>query len=333
MAFVKALYVVLFVSLTSAVVLVVLLAAGVVHPKGEGHKHIERYKCNDYNDPGSALPLCPPPVDEKRLQQVAAREEQAARQARLAEQAALKQDHIRKQLAAAAKAAREAKEADEEEHREYLQTVAEEKKAEDERRRQEAAEMAARQRRREEQEKNAQEEEEARKAAAAGKVLQLPGESQECETATLGSVCFDHVDWAMNSGMSDHPAWYDGLTPQSTFEQFQALLHSRGEGKCPSPCSKKASPEPTLASAKPDAKQPRLAEKSCHTVFEGETCFKQVQWAKTVGIREHPEWYAASSLTASSSFEDFQEHIRSKNEIPCPKPCRLTRHFLQMSMA
>lgn len=60
------------------------------------------------------------------------------------------------------------------------------------------------------------------------------------------------------------------------------------------------------------------ADDSCHISIEGEKCHKHVVWAKSVGIRQHPEWYP--ELTLSSSFEEFQSHLHRKNHHGCPCP-------------
>jgi len=58
-----------------------------------------------------------------------------------------------------------------------------------------------------------------------------------CHTAVEGeSECYEHVDWAMRFGIYSHPDWYPGLSVTSSFVDFQAWLHSKGELGCPKPC-------------------------------------------------------------------------------------------------
>lgn len=57
----------------------------------------------------------------------------------------------------------------------------------------------------------------------------------------------------------------------------------------------------------------------CHNAQPGDACFREVNWARNVGIREHPEWYPA--LSASSSFEDFQAFVHSLGKANCSTPC------------
>jgi len=93
------------------------------------------------------------------------------------------------------------------------------------------------------------------------------------------------------------PGWYPNLTAESTFEDFQARLHIIGHDGCPQPCQHLA----------------------CRLAVEGETCFKEVQWARHQGIWEHPEYYP--DLTPESPFEAFQAHLHNINHGYCPEPC------------
>ena len=45
----------------------------------------------------------------------------------------------------------------------------------------------------------------------------------------------------------------------------------------------------------------------CKEAKQGSACWNEVQWAKTEGIRQHPEWYPG--LTANSPREHFQEVV------------------------
>jgi len=57
----------------------------------------------------------------------------------------------------------------------------------------------------------------------------------------------------------------------------------------------------------------------CHTTIKGERCFREVAWARNVGIRKHPEWYP--NLTENSSLVDFQLLIHDRIPGKCPIPC------------
>jgi len=61
----------------------------------------------------------------------------------------------------------------------------------------------------------------------------------------------------------------------------------------------------------------------CHTAVEGEPCYKDVRWAMTDGIINHPEWYSTScsTLTPDASFEEFQVCVYRINQTKCALPC------------
>lgn len=61
--------------------------------------------------------------------------------------------------------------------------------------------------------------------------------AETCHTATTGEPCFRHVIWAMTHGIHEKPHWYPGLSPSSSFGEFQAFLASRDlHAECPRPC-------------------------------------------------------------------------------------------------
>jgi len=59
---------------------------------------------------------------------------------------------------------------------------------------------------------------------------------QRCRAVQRGSLCDEAVRWAMNLGIALYPQWYPGLSKQSSFEEFQALLQQRPSTGCPPPC-------------------------------------------------------------------------------------------------
>merc|ERR1719254_50989 len=63
-----------------------------------------------------------------------------------------------------------------------------------------------------------------------------PPAQEECRSATEGDSCHEEVLWSINNGIRNHPEWYPGLNRKSSFEEFQRLLHKRGQGNCPMPC-------------------------------------------------------------------------------------------------
>mmetsp|Transcript_18152 Transcript_18152/g.56965 ORF Transcript_18152/g.56965 Transcript_18152/m.56965 type:complete len:353 (-) Transcript_18152:71-1129(-) len=135
--------------------------------------------------------------------------------------------------------------------------------------------------------------------------------SRDCHTATRGETCFKHVVWSMREGVREHPEWYPGLSTRSSFTDFQYVLNATGSNaKCLAPCV---------------VRKERPITVGCHTVSPGEDCYRQTLWAMTHGIYEHPEWYG--KLTNASSFEAFQDHLRTSQQADCPRPCspRLSR--------
>merc|ERR1719277_1379817 len=52
----------------------------------------------------------------------------------------------------------------------------------------------------------------------------------------LSAECEGHLNWAMNTGIKNHPDWYPDLTSSSSPEEFQQLLSERG--LCPEPCTR-----------------------------------------------------------------------------------------------
>jgi len=62
-------------------------------------------------------------------------------------------------------------------------------------------------------------------------------EACECRPAWVGSTCHAAVVYAMEEGIAEHPEWYPGLTPKSSFEEFQDYLWRwDDESECTKPC-------------------------------------------------------------------------------------------------
>merc|ERR1719356_1401543 len=53
-----------------------------------------------------------------------------------------------------------------------------------------------------------------------------PPATPVCHTAIEGEDCYGTVTWAMETGIFSNPDWYPNLTSSSSFEDFQARLHS-----------------------------------------------------------------------------------------------------------
>merc|ERR1712039_613210 len=71
------------------------------------------------------------------------------------------------------------------------------------------------------------------------------------------------------------------------------------------------------------ASNPSASSTRCEAAVPGTACFRDVVWAMSHGIQQHPERYP--SLTASSSFDDFQAflHKTKQNNGKCAAPCGL----------
>lgn len=119
-----------------------------------------------------------------------------------------------------------------------------------------------------------------------------------CQDAVPGDECYKNIMWAKHTGIKQHPHWYPGLTSHSSNADFQEIVHAHSPNKCGVPCAK---------------------TQGCHTALPGESCYKDVMWAKTHGIREHPHWY--HGLSSSSTNEDFQADVHAKRPDKCPMPC------------
>eukprot|EP00931_Biecheleriopsis_adriatica_P005295 TRINITY_DN10681_c0_g1_i1.p1 TRINITY_DN10681_c0_g1~~TRINITY_DN10681_c0_g1_i1.p1 ORF type:complete len:1130 (-),score=293.89 TRINITY_DN10681_c0_g1_i1:19-3045(-) len=57
----------------------------------------------------------------------------------------------------------------------------------------------------------------------------------------------------------------------------------------------------------------------CADTKKGDRCYKEVEWAMTEGIKQHPEWYPG--LSAASSVADFQAVVHATAQHKCPAPC------------
>jgi len=131
-----------------------------------------------------------------------------------------------------------------------------------------------------------------------------------CQTAEETQPCFKHVRWSMQHGITEDPAQYPGLTQESNFEEFQALLHEQGVHDCPAPCKV-------------------LPETQCHTAIPGEACFRHTTWAMTAGPVIKPEWYPAALLKEGARFEDFQAWLHKIHHGDCPRPCKQEEELVE----
>merc|ERR1719401_653422 len=58
-------------------------------------------------------------------------------------------------------------------------------------------------------------------------------------------------------------------------------------------------------------------ERPCRTAVQGEPCYNAVHWARTEGMRLHPDWYESMGLRQDSAFEAFQFELRKRFHADC----------------
>ncbi|CAK0806234.1 unnamed protein product, partial [Prorocentrum cordatum] len=79
-----------------------------------------------------------------------------------------------------------------------------------------------------------------------------------CGDAAAGDGCFEHVAWAREHGILQHPdlGWYPGLTPSSPASSFQRVLFRQGMGGCRRPCGDAAGPRHASARGRHESGAP-----------------------------------------------------------------------------
>mmetsp|Transcript_28662 Transcript_28662/g.81985 ORF Transcript_28662/g.81985 Transcript_28662/m.81985 type:complete len:660 (-) Transcript_28662:565-2544(-) len=157
------------------------------------------------------------------------------------------------------------------------------------------------------------------------------GGDRECEDPTEADKCWEEVTWAMQTGIFDHPSWYEGLQPTASFIEFQNFLAEKELGHCMPSCREIPSTAPTttavskihihaqlLATTTVTLKNYNRAE-GCGNPQPGEQCWVFVNYAMTKGIAQSPKRYPG--LKKSSSFAEFQQFIHETGRGSCPRPC------------
>lgn len=149
---------------------------------------------------------------------------------------------------------------------------------------------------------------------------ETPKGDSDCHTATEGEACHTHVVWAMKD-RDEHPEWYEGLSKESTFADFQAFVHgqvlSSGARRCPSPCVANLSFAGKGLEARGNgsagATRPK---KDCHTAVAGEECYNHVIRTKKEAIK-YPKFYPG--ISEKSGLVDVQRYLQEEGV--CPEPC------------
>jgi len=58
----------------------------------------------------------------------------------------------------------------------------------------------------------------------------------KCQDSEPGTPCFKAVRWAKEHGIYEHEEWYEGLSSDSTYADFQLWLNQRNKSMCVKPC-------------------------------------------------------------------------------------------------
>lgn len=157
-------------------------------------------------------------------------------------------------------------------------------------------------------------------------LAQLAANCREVTEDGPDAACYEHVQWAKETGAELHPDWYTSYPVLSIDRSFKAwqwvlsvaapVMHpdiedNAGGHDCPPPCNYFPPPCKDVAVDSP-----------------GE-CYHNVEWAQLTGIYTKPEWYEEwPTLNSASSFNDFQYVLHEKigpgngTGWECPMPCQ-----------
>jgi hypothetical protein len=148
-------------------------------------------------------------------------------------------------------------------------------------------------------------------------------EELPCHTARVtdsDTRCFDaiaKVRTQLSAGQLD-PQHGGCLSRTSTDTEIQAALFAsreKSDMRCARPCGVDMA---TVCVPQDDV--------SSHCAFASPTCTKNLEWMRTDGLVNHPEWYEGSGLTPHSSLEALQAwlyHLGSPNDGGCSLPCNV----------
>mmetsp|Transcript_30977 Transcript_30977/g.66636 ORF Transcript_30977/g.66636 Transcript_30977/m.66636 type:complete len:582 (+) Transcript_30977:178-1923(+) len=65
------------------------------------------------------------------------------------------------------------------------------------------------------------------------------------------------------------------------------------------------------------------ARVGCHNCAPGESCYDELQWARNVGMKDHPDWYLPSGITPGTPDDVLQAFIHNSNPRGTPRPCTI----------
>jgi len=152
-----------------------------------------------------------------------------------------------------------------------------------------------------------------------------------CQDARPGDLCYQATAWLHDTGLASHPAWYPSLSPDSTMQEVQSVLHTLGKAECPRPCrtevARRLAPSPDDRVLEVDDTGRQVlseayelaAPADCGDAVEGEWCYVSIMWLKDTGLDKHSDWYP--TLTHQSSMEAFQTVLHNQGKVGCPLPC------------
>eukprot|EP00930_Biecheleria_cincta_P106308 TRINITY_DN996_c1_g1_i1.p1 TRINITY_DN996_c1_g1~~TRINITY_DN996_c1_g1_i1.p1 ORF type:complete len:439 (+),score=62.31 TRINITY_DN996_c1_g1_i1:88-1404(+) len=123
--------------------------------------------------------------------------------------------------------------------------------------------------------------------------------AHQCQNAAAKTECYEEVMDAMLHGFARNPTDFIGLSIKSSFSDFQAYFHNTGMHGCPRPCIGQEQP--------------------CVKFGPGYPGMPDVNWAKQVGIPEHPEWYP--DLPYPASDKQIAQVLYMHGVQSCPRPC------------
>ncbi|CAK0888826.1 unnamed protein product [Prorocentrum cordatum] len=123
-------------------------------------------------------------------------------------------------------------------------------------------------------------------------------------------------------GVLHQPERYPGLSGLSSFEQFQAALHSDPRAGCARPCPSRG---PTATPAPRRGRPAALADGQCGAPLGADACYAKVHAAIRYDVARHPELYPA--LAEGSGLAELREALRGWGELaePCRRPCGAAR--------
>lgn len=64
----------------------------------------------------------------------------------------------------------------------------------------------------------------------------LAAKNAPCSMPAPGDKCYKAISWAKRDGIFGHPSWFPGLSPASSYTDFQGLFYQQHKNGCGKPC-------------------------------------------------------------------------------------------------